>query len=287
VFLFDNTDSTVVQIQPLELKRRRPDDGSLDLIVSHCREDLQWLTKWTTALNVRNVHVYEKCGQDASALQLSRLGQLHVTTLPNVGREGHTWLHHILRKDILFADWNVFVQGRTESHLNATETSLNTVKEPGATIDFVDLGQYDYLERHIGDEWNCYQYSFKNCDYSFKRLGWDAKKVCDMHNYFRTSNRSCEDPMLTLRGEFLVRGSLLRHGVNRSKLEEAIALASVSVDAPMGHFLERNWIEILSVSRYLDLIGPDLRRKKGCMQERPITCPKKLNRKQMIQQKTK
>jgi hypothetical protein len=54
------------------------------------------------------VIVYNKGGQ------LQILSHINVDHLPNIGREGHTYLHHIIENYNNLADVNVFLQGRID-----------------------------------------------------------------------------------------------------------------------------------------------------------------------------
>ena len=46
----------------------------------------------------------------------------NVTTLPNVGREGHTYLHHIINNYDTLSDYTMFLQGNPFDH-----TSLESI----------------------------------------------------------------------------------------------------------------------------------------------------------------
>ena len=150
---------------------------SLDIIVNLCTEDLSWLPFWMDAVEARSASVYTKCGQfpefaddsDASAIG----GKIRVAELPNTGREGSSWLSHILARTrprgeeeeesiLSLADWNVFLQGGSETSLNALVDTISRVmqaekgdsaaaaaaKEDGegngsaTTIDFVDFSRH-------------------------------------------------------------------------------------------------------------------------------------------------
>lgn len=78
---------------------------AVEVVVARYREDVSW----TAALGLP-VTIYDKSGQP---------GPL---ALPNIGREAHTYLTHILRRYDSLAAYTVFVQGAPFEHM-----------EPGAT----------------------------------------------------------------------------------------------------------------------------------------------------------
>jgi len=76
----------------------------VEVVVSHFNEDVNWLADYATKHRIK---VYTKGD-----------GQLHkkvhpevkVESLPNVGRESHTYLRHIVDNYEKLADWTVFSQ---------------------------------------------------------------------------------------------------------------------------------------------------------------------------------
>ena len=62
------------------------------IVVSHYRENLDWL--WTLPDDITKVIIYHK--GDRLDLIPKNHPMVEVHTLPNIGREGHTILYHIL-----------------------------------------------------------------------------------------------------------------------------------------------------------------------------------------------
>lgn len=73
---------------------------TVELVIARYREDLSWLQAVGLPATV-----YDKSGQPAAH------------PLPNVGRESHTYLHHILGRWPEFPDYTVFLQGHPFPHL--------------------------------------------------------------------------------------------------------------------------------------------------------------------------
>jgi len=74
--------------------------AELQLVVAHYREDLSWLDDF----RMLAVTIYSKGGSGEHLL-------------PNVGREAHTYLHHIIENYDRLADVTVFLQGDPRDHV--------------------------------------------------------------------------------------------------------------------------------------------------------------------------
>lgn len=79
----------------------RPPD--IEVVVAHCDEDLAWVRNLPTGVRVA---VYHKGRAAAGG-----------TRLPNVGREAHTYLHHIVQRYDGLAEVTVFAQGKPFDHV--------------------------------------------------------------------------------------------------------------------------------------------------------------------------
>jgi len=87
-----------------------PNAKKTEVVVAHFNEDLQWVNKLSKRFPEVSFAVYSK-GKPAE-LPISTATAVH---LPNVGRESHTYLHHIVKHYQGLADWTVFTQGMAPS----------------------------------------------------------------------------------------------------------------------------------------------------------------------------
>jgi len=78
----------------------------MELVVCRYGEDLSWVRN--VPRNV-TVTVYDKSPAVASPWPGGH-------PLPNLGREAHTWLHHLVERYDSLADWTIFAQGRPFDH---------------------------------------------------------------------------------------------------------------------------------------------------------------------------
>ncbi|MUM77629.1 DUF3431 domain-containing protein [Pseudodesulfovibrio sp. F-1] len=95
-------------------------DDRVMVIISRYREDVAW----AEALGY-DYTVYDKSGQ----------GLPGAVPLPNIGREGHTWMTHIVRRYHSLAPVNVFLQGDPFDHIN--EHGRGTVEQLRTMIEEV------------------------------------------------------------------------------------------------------------------------------------------------------
>ena len=81
----------------------RSESRQIDLVVAHYQEALNWLKRVPRSIHI---HVYHK-GSDNLPEGI---------VLPNIGREAHTYLHHIVSHYDSLACWTFFCQGHPFDH---------------------------------------------------------------------------------------------------------------------------------------------------------------------------
>ena len=87
------------------LESTAPDRMTVHVVVARFREDLAWVPRACQGTHAR-VFVYDK-GPDPDPAD---------TRLPNVGREAHTFLHHIVHHYHALPDATLFLQGNPFDH---------------------------------------------------------------------------------------------------------------------------------------------------------------------------
>ncbi|QMW01614.1 DUF3431 domain-containing protein [Spirosoma foliorum] len=94
----------------------------LELVVAHYTENLNWLRNIPATLQKT---VYSK-GPNAEV-------EHKTIPLPNVGREAHTYLHHIVNRYDTLAEWTIFCQGKPFDHAyDFKKTLQDMVLEPSS-----------------------------------------------------------------------------------------------------------------------------------------------------------
>ena len=116
-----------------------------EFVIAHFDEDLDWL-----APVANHCHIYDKGGQ-----VIPRFEYRHWEALPNVGREGHTYLHHIINNYDYLADITVFLQG-----------SLEREKKMGRSYHNIS----DYITMAKQNEFSCSKnQNYSNWNYTSRR----------------------------------------------------------------------------------------------------------------------
>jgi len=112
---------------------------SMGLVLNHFNEDLRWLKKVPAEFRL---FVYSKGPEpDLSFLQRD----LNFESLPNVGREAHTWLHHLGRFRDSLAPFTVFLQGHPFDHCHDAHARLRRLVEEGCLPGGVDFDWWGFI----------------------------------------------------------------------------------------------------------------------------------------------
>jgi len=103
----------------------------IELVVCRCGEDLAWTRNVPRGLSVT---VCDKTPPPG----LPWPGSI---SLPNVGREAHAWLHHLVERYDSLADWTLFAQGHPFDHVPDMHPVIRRLaKAEPSTQDFLWLG---------------------------------------------------------------------------------------------------------------------------------------------------
>ena len=139
-----------------------------DLVISIYNEEITWLKK--RKFNNERVFAYKK---------FERFDYDFIELLPNVGRESHTYIHHILKQyNSEKSDYTIFLQGDPYPHLFGGPDSIpymifdNSYK---LTHAYYPLGELVICNEfgHPLSKWQCELYSL-----------WDSLFEADIPNQF-------------------------------------------------------------------------------------------------------
>jgi hypothetical protein len=89
---------------------------SIELVVARYEEDLSWVTD-VYEDSIRFGRMFEVTVYNKGPSPLAVDTRARVITLPNVGREAHTYLIHLLSRWDTLADWTGFLQGDPFPHM--------------------------------------------------------------------------------------------------------------------------------------------------------------------------
>lgn len=212
---------------------------SLELVVARYAEPLDWLDRAPFAGHARTVYDKSELARDAPG----------VVAVRNVGRDGHTYLLHIVRQYDSLADVTVMLPGSaTDGH--KWPNALQTLDRAERTGESVFPGrEVDGL--HTFENFSLGTYKASNSE----NLAANPESVLEpavprpFGPWFRT--HVARDParvrIATFQGIFAVaRADVLR--MPRTYYENLLATVSGSTNPEAGHYMERSWAAIFGHS---------------------------------------
>lgn len=227
-------------------------DLSLDLITARYHEDLAWTHKVPAPIKLVIYNKGDDLNREAYRAQRNSCNELH--RLPNVGREAHTYLHHIVESYDSLADVLIFCQGKPFDHAYDFHQTLRKLSS-----EELKVGGFHWLG-HIVDTDDLrgrrlYQIWSKNPER--KELSLD-----EFHEALFNSP-SPEFYTFYCGGQFAItRGAILRRPL--SFYQKALKLSAEFPEA--AHCYERSWDKVFDVTG----VDPKILDKKGAAYLKPI-----------------
>lgn len=199
-----------------------------ELVVARYEEDLAWLRKVPVQIQVT---VYDKSGTEAQWPEKAKKRATRIE-LPNVGREAHSYLHHIISNYEALSPITVFCQGHPFDHASDFHKTLRELASSQTKVrDFRWLG-------FIIDTDDC----------RGKRLfvGWSKnpnRKELPVDEFYRSlfEEENPETFRFYVGAQFVVTAEAIRR---RSKAFYQRALQLVEEMELAPHCLERMWDRI-------------------------------------------
>tara|TARA_B100000989_G_scaffold297111_1_gene281952 strand:+ start:1898 stop:2605 length:708 start_codon:yes stop_codon:yes gene_type:complete len=198
------------------------------LIISRYKEDLSWL-KYHNAFKI---YIYNK-GPKIKDKQFK-----NIINLKNVGRESHTWLHHIVNNYNKLDDINIFLQGRID------DLNCMTYKNPNDYLK--KINKYGFSASRYGLlgpfhwDWNVnihkdsrYKEQWQNNEISRSKIGFrnfSKQLFPEIPLFVATSYSGC----------FAVKREIIRQH-NISFYEKLLEILCKNKNPIEGHYLERLW----------------------------------------------
>ncbi|KAI4174603.1 MAG: hypothetical protein LQ343_002176 [Gyalolechia ehrenbergii] len=229
----------------------RPTDQEFEIVVAHYNEDLSWLKQYGS-----ECCVYSKGGsKNTPELPFT------FTPLPNIGREGHTFLHHIVNHYDKLADITLFVQGRIDDHVDITLTemkkhALDTIPGQVTTFPFRELELFDHWNGIPWEEYPCWK----------RWSSMDMQNMKDtplqlFQKYITENDRVPVAVGFAPGAIFAVRKETI-HSHDKAyyqRLLEKFFLGDMAhVNPETGHYMERFWLAMLNPVEYIQWSADDL-----------------------------
>ncbi|AKD57212.1 DUF3431 domain-containing protein [Spirosoma radiotolerans] len=208
----------------------------LELVVAHYTENLNWLRNLPTGIRTT---VYTKSPEPIT--------EPHTLPLPNIGREAHTYLHHLASRYDSLADWTIFCQGKPFDHaydfkktireFDSERSELSgTGIDPGAT----QLRSFRWFGHLIDTDDNQGHRLF--VPWSKNEDGRDLDLIGFHHALFGTDGPDFYT--FVLGAQFAVHKTLVQSRP-RSFYEHALNISVSFPDA--AHCFERSWDRVFGV----------------------------------------
>lgn len=219
------------------------------LIISRFDEDLSWLNKQN---NFKKV-IYNK------GKEISNQNFKNIINLKNVGRESHTWLHHIVKNYYDLDDVSIFLQGKID------DLGCQAYKDPKDYLKYIN--KYGFVASRFGLlgplHWSYnvgiekdirYKKAWDSGNISRSKVGFRrfAKRLFPEIPYFvSTSYGGC----FAVKKEVILKNKI-------SFYKNLLNLLSNHINPIEGHYIERLWCYMFTKNKFLYKSIKDVLRTK-------------------------
>jgi len=199
------------------------------IVVAHYNEDLSWLTE-VIDIPGTSIFVYSKAAADKLPV-LPDSANIHFQRLPNVGREAHTYLHHIITHYESIASEDMasdllFTQGNPFDHRSRAEFFDDYVKNKNNTLTYPPA---DRCAIH-----RSWKPNLKNVKDSGGGIGGWWAKVFPPEEPFPRTLKIMWFAILRVKSYYILKRPLAFY-------ERALKTVNHHIDPEEGHFFERAW----------------------------------------------
>ncbi|CAF9936177.1 MAG: hypothetical protein ALECFALPRED_006723 [Alectoria fallacina] len=220
-----------------------------EIVVAHYNEDLTWLKSV-----IEHCKVYSKGGPKHAPESC-----FEVEALENIGREGHTYLHHIVKHYESLKDVVLFTQGRVDDHINLTALEMKEIAlqtKPGRVTTFPHrvMELFDLWDGIPWEKYPCWA-KWSSPEGTFK----DKKAPKTPAQYFKDffDNFGHDGPPMSMGFQpgaiFAVRRETIHQHPKElyQKMLEDLFLGEMKcVDPETGHYFERFWPTLFRHEEY-------------------------------------
>lgn len=212
----------------------------IEIVISRYNEQLDWIEE--SPFNDIDITVYNK-GNNTDFVKTPKV--LNIVPLENIGREGHTYLHHIVENYDQLRDITIFLPGSTnmEDKKNKAIRILELIKNTGNAIfvpDNIHENVKDELYDFVIDEYQSSHPSNKELN---PEKDIDKSDVRPFGNWFETNFGDIVVKNVAYGGIFSVAKEDIRQHP-REYYEKLLSQLSTSSNPEVGHYIERSWAAI-------------------------------------------
>lgn len=238
----------------------------VEIVVAKYKENLDWLLDTVRVRDAR-ITVYDKGGD---LCEKKRQGGVTRLPLPNVGRETHTILTHIVNNYDQLADITVFTQGNIDDHVKYLVEGRKIMGNP-TPVQYLMMLAKSATDNETGLSKNAFVQNvvYENAPVrEFRKLMWTGKaqRPCAEGSFGQWWDKwiGKDKPMPPFREFLWYLGAVFavrkENILSRPKswYESLLATVSDSCDIEDGHYLERAWYYMLGGIRPVCYACPTL-----------------------------
>jgi len=221
---------------------------SLDIVVAHHNEDLLWLKDVAQYCTV-----YVKGSVPGCFPRFGKIRQL-----PNIGREGHTYLYHIILNYDKLADITIFVQGAIDDHVACSITDMTEACSRMDGSSVLIFPSSDAVSRELVrfDEWEGIQWACHPCLDKWATMGMKSANSTPAEYFAQyLGNGSIPLCLGYVSGAvFAVPRRLIQSRSLKfyERLMEAMFLGTMKhVNPETGFYMERFWLAMWQPDEYV------------------------------------
>ena len=123
--------------------------SNVELVIARFEEDLRWVRRIPPSVRVR---IFNKGASPALPPDFTSCGEVEITELPNVGREAHSYLTHLVERYGQTSPVTIFCQGHPFDHAPDFHERLRAVAEGKEVPDpFLWYGFLDDSDDPLGE----------------------------------------------------------------------------------------------------------------------------------------
>jgi hypothetical protein len=232
----------ITRIECFEPTTEIEPNQSVKIIVSRYNEKLSWTKK--APYNKYKYTIYNKGIND----EFEKKNVSQVIKLPNVGRESHTYLYHIVNNYDNLADINVFLPGSIDTNHKVfkknkfAKTLLSNIEKYNNAV-FLSFG--NIKDNDITKEFQNFKvdtYGSTNDENRKQNSEFAIRKSADrpFENWFQKNIGSDKVPYVIHYGIFSVSKKDIRQKP-KSYYEKLLNLVSDHSNPEDGHYFEKSW----------------------------------------------
>jgi hypothetical protein len=211
--------------------------NNVEIVISRYNEDLEWLDEYP--FNQFEYIVYNKGDNE----DFIKTNVKHIINLPNIGREGHTYLYHIINNYDNLSNIVVFLPGSVTIEYKKTKavTILNSIIESNYTQAFFK----GFFHNSLKDQYNNFTIDQYTCTYkkNFDKNSDTKLKPCKIRPYGKWYTYffgNTHAHYSTYNGIFSIdKRDIIQHPIHR--YNNLIQTVNSNSDQEAGHYMERSW----------------------------------------------